>query len=260
MPKAKKQAPPAAVGLWEGRQVIIAQPCYKGIEPQAHISMLANYAKYGPTRIGYIPKTSTLVDEARNAITHEFLKHDAPWMLPWDGDVVSPIGNPNWFNGNLNAGLPLKNASFVGIERLMSHPEDKLIVGALYFGRHEFGQAQCADGFSGNYQGFNNEMRAHSREGLIPQQWVAVGFSRIHRSVFERMKQAIDDGMFPECKPHPGNDIYGYWTKSNSMGEDVCFGLRAAKLGIQSYLDPELECLHGEGMAFWGSRNTKNKT
>lgn len=245
--------------MWEGRKVMMCLPAYQGIEPQTHFSLFANYAKYGPERLGLMVKTGTLVDEARNHLTHDFLKSDAIWSLWGDHDIVPPIGNINWFNGNLNAGLPIENASMVGISRLMSHPEDKLIVGALYYGRHEFGQAQCHDGFAPGFESFNSEMRSHTRKGLIPQPWVAVGFARIHRSVFEQMKVAIDNGLFPNCEPHPANGVYGYWSKLTSHGEDVAFGNRCAKIGIQSYLDPELECLHGSGQAFFGSRNTRNK-
>ncbi len=248
---------PIPLTMWEGRKVMMCLPAYQGIEPQTHLALFANYAKYGPDKLGMIVKTNTLVDEARNIITHEALKTDAEWTVWGDHDVVPPVGNADWFNGNLNANLPIKNASMVGISRIMSHPSDKLIVGALYFGRHEYGQAQCADGFASNNELFNTNMRSHQTEGLIPQAWVAVGFARIHRSVFEMKKKAIDEGMFPECRPHPGSDVYGYWTKSTSIGEDVMFGIRCAKIGIQSYLDPELECLHGSGNAFWGSRNTK---
>lgn len=248
-----------ALGMWEGRKVMICLPAYQGIEPANHLSLFANYAKYGPTRIGILMKTGTLVDEARNALTHDFMQTDAEWMVACDGDMLLPVGNADWFNGNFAAGVPLKSASFVAIERLMSHPADKRIVGALYFGRHEYGQAQCADGFGRTHNEFNTLMRSHSTTGLLPQSWVAVGFSRIHRSVFEEMKAAIDAGQFPECRPHEGNGIYGYWTKSTAIGEDVMFGSRATKLGIQSYLDVELECLHGSGHSWWGSRNTRNR-
>jgi len=255
--EAEKQDP--ALTMWEGRKVMMCLPAYQGIEPQAHLALFANYARYGPTRIGIIVKTATLVDEARNALSHEFLKSDAEWSIWHDHDVIPPVGNPDWFNGNLNAGIPVKSASFVGIERLMSHPEDKKIVAGLYFGRHEYGQAQCAHGFSGNFAEFNTTLRSHTLTGLLPQPWVAVGFARIHRSVFEDMRKAIDDGQFPDCKPHAGNGIYGFWTKSTSIGEDVMFGMRAARIGHQSYLDVELECLHGSGQNFFGSRNTRNK-
>ena len=90
--------------------------------------------------------------------------------------------------------------------------------------------------------------------------WVATGFIKISRSVFTKMKEAIDAGQFPDLKPKEGQGWYGYFTPTSvGVGEDVSFGLRAKKLGISSYLDASLICLHADGNTLYGPRNTQDK-
>lgn len=183
---------------------------------------------------------------------------DVETFIMIDDDMVPPVGNEGYFNGNLKAGVSKESASFNAIARIMSHGRQREIVGALYFGRHEYGKAQCEWGFGSKQK--NAELREGKHKGIIPMPWVATGFIKIERTAIEKLKAAIDGGEFPDCKPKPEQGWYGYFSPvSVGIGEDVSFGLRAGKLGIQSYLDASLVCLHADGNTLYGPRNTKDK-
>lgn len=232
-------------------------PVYRYFNPDTHFTLFANYAKYGPEKIGMEVVKRTVIHEARNILVHKFMKTDAEWAIMCDDDMILPCGNAAIFNGNFRANVPTQNASFNSISRIMSHGKDKQIIGGLYFGRHEFGQAQCSLGFDGGWENENIKLRNRSYTGVLPVRWVATGFLRIHRSVFETLRKEIDGGRFPECKPVNDAMWHGYFSPIKvGIGEDVSFCLRAKECGITSYVDTDLILLH-DG---YGPSNTKNKT
>lgn len=250
----------ATLTMWEGRKVFLMHPVYRSFNAKTHFTLFANYKEYGPSRIGMVePVEGTVIHEARNILIDRAMKNtEAETFIMPDDDMVLPCGSAAYFNGRLEAGVSEESAGFNAISRIMSHGRDKEIVGALYFGRHKYGQAQCSWGFSSLDK--CDELRAGQHKGLIPQDWVATGFIKIERTAIEKLRQAIDDGMFPECKPKPEQGWYGYFAPlSTGIGEDVSFGLRMGKIGVQSYLDASLVCLHADGNTLYGPSNTKNK-
>jgi transcriptional regulator with XRE-family HTH domain len=245
---------------WEGRKVILLMPVYRTYNPDTHFTLFANYAKYGPEKIGMIQEKKTNVYEARNIMVKKFLNEtDAPFGLMGDDDMIYPTGNPGHMNVRYKAGLSTQLASRVAISRIMSWPEDKKIVGALYFGRHDGGKAQCSKGFA--EPASNNKFRAGLYgDGLVPVDWVGTGFMRIHRSVFEEMQKEIDAGRWgDDLKPlNIERGWYGFFTPNKvGIGEDVSFCLRAKAIGIQTYVDAGLVCLHA-GDRLYGPNNTKS--
>lgn len=246
--------PEAPLVMWEGKQVYIGLPSYRAIDPDTHFSLFANYAKYGPEKIGLEVVKQTLIHEGRNIIVDRFLKTNAKKLMMFDDDMVLPCGNPSYINGNHAAGLPVSSASLVTLSRLMSHSPDKGIVGVLYFGRHRAGRAQCASGFESD--GENAKLHRHEYSGLKPENWVGTGGISIERWVFEKFRAAVDAGQWPQLKPKASDKWYGYFTPLEvGVGEDVSFGARCTKLGIQSWLDTDLECLH-MGSKAWSSATT----
>ena len=241
---------------WTGRKVIILQPVYRSFNPDTHFTLFANYAVYGPEKIGIIQEKRTVIHECRNILAHKYVNNtDAEFCIMSDDDMILPCGNPGLFNGRYGAGVSNESASFNAISRLMSHPSDKKIVGTLYFGRHATGKAQCSKGFTSEVE--NQRLKAGAYSGLVPDEWVGTGFMRIHRSVFQEMKAAIDGGKWPECKPPTDESWYGFFNPIRvRMGEDVSFCRRAKELGIQSYVDASLICLHN-GECNYGPRNVK---
>lgn len=247
----------AVLTMWEGRKLQMLLPTYRAVNPKTHFTLFGCYADYGPKRIGIIPQEGTVIHESRNILVHKAMQTDAETFIMCDDDMVLPCGNEAFFNGNFNAGVRPESAQYNAISRLMSHGRDKDIVGALYFGRHEFGRAQNALGF--NNASANDDFRRGLHQGLMPMDWVATGFMKIERSAIEKYKKAIDDGMFPELKPARDGEWYGYFNPVKvGVGEDLSFCLRMAKIGVQSYLDASLVCLHADGNTLYGPRNTRN--
>jgi hypothetical protein len=250
-----------SLAMWEGRKVMVLLPCYKSMNPNTHLSLFANYAKYGPDKMGVDIQDLTLVHLARNVLTHRAYNNTkAETFVFCDDDMILPVGNENFFNGVHKAGVPAHMANRVAFSRIMSHGQDKGIVGALYFGRHSAGRAQCASGFYNEIE--NKNFHKFKYDGLVPQKWVAPGFMKVERWVFENMKSAIDGGRWPNCKPLiPGSKgygaAYGYFEHlQTAVGEDASFGVRAGEIGVQSYVDAGLVCLHTGGMEFGPSNTT----
>ena len=244
---------------WEGRKVMLLLPVYRTFSGDTHRTLFANYGKYGPDKMGVLFEKGTMIHEARNRLVHKAMKTDADIFIMCDDDMVLPCGVPGVFNGLFNAGVTTEQASFNALTRILSHPEEKGIIGALYFGRHEFGAAQCASGFSANHEKINDEFRRGVHKGLKPEDWVGTGLIKFHRSHILKMKAHIDAGNWPECKPKRADLWYGYFEPEQAgVGEDVSFSRRAKSLGIPVNLDASLVCLH-TGECHYGPRNTRNR-
>ncbi len=257
--ESQKDSAEATLTMWQGRKVFLMHPVYRSFNAKTHFTLFACYKDYGPEKIGMVePVEGTVIHEARNILIDRAMKNpDAETFIMPDDDMVLPCGSEAYFNGRLEAGVSPESARFNAISRIMSHGRDKEIVGALYFGRHKYGMAQCEWGFRDKNK--SQEFREGKHRGLIQMPWVATGFIKIERTAIEKLKKAIDDGFFPECKPKPGQGWYGYFAPASvGIGEDVSFGLRMEKIGVKSYLDASLVCLHADGNTLYGPRSTKN--
>lgn len=239
---------------WEGRKVMVLLPVYRSVSIETHFSLFANYAQYGPTKVGILLEKKTLIHESRNALVDKFLKTDADWCIFVDDDMILPFGNEALFAARYQANIPSKFTKQSAFNRIMSHDEDKGVVGALYYGRHSRGRAQCADGFSS--EAANADLHDFNQiGGLREQRWTGTGMMRIHRSVFDKMKAAAEV-EWPHIIPITEGKPIGYFTPDIvGQGEDVAFCLRAGKLGISVYVDTGLICLH-TGETNFGPHNT----
>lgn len=241
---------------WNGKEVVMLLPVYRSFNAYTHYTLFANYAKYGPDKIGMIIEVRTLIHEARNILVDKALKLNPrpKYVIFVDDDTILPCGNPVLFNQRYGANVSTESASFNAISRIMSHPPERRIVGGIYYGRSPAGKAQVCSAWSKD--GGSAAYRTGKHKGLVAEDWVATGFMRIETSVFDEYKAAIDEGKFPECKPIKEGLPYGFFTpKWVGMGEDVAFGRRCAEIGIQSYADSSLICLH-VGDFFYGPSNT----
>lgn len=244
---------------WPGKEVILLLPVYRTFNPATHFTLFANYAKYGPEKLGLDMKTRTVIHESRNILIDKLMSNpDAKTGIMADDDMILPCGMSGLLNTRYNAKLPEDLASQVAISRIMSHGSDKGVVGALYFGRSSRGHAQCETGFSSQFE--NDKLHQLTYRGLKPQGWVATGFIKIERWVIEKLKAEIDNGRWPECKPQPGK-WYGYFNPTKvGVGEDVSFGRRCAEIGISSFVDTSLVCGHADGNYVYFHHNTIGKT
>lgn len=251
-----QQADEEPVIEWKGRKIALLLPVYKTFNPDTHFTLFANYAKYGPDKIAMPrPVKGTCVWEARNKLIEKALRiKDATDYLMFDDDMVLPFGMPDHFT-HFYGKIPRHSAEMVTFTRLLSHPDSAGIVGVLYFGRHRGGRAQCQLGFKSKDE--SNKLRRGEYKGLVPMDWVGTGGVRIKRWVIEKMADAIAEGRWPECKPSKEGLHNGHFAPLRvGVGEDLSFCLRAKDIGIQTYLDASLECLHA-GEALYGGYNTE---
>ena len=240
--------------MWEGRKLMMLLPIYRTFSADTHFSLFANYAQYGPSKIGMLMEKQTLIHEARNILVDRFMKTDADTAIFCDDDMILPCGSAGLFQSRWGGGLTDRQGSVWAISRLMGHQEEAGIVGALYFGRNRIGKAQCSIGFTKPDEAAR--FRDGTLEALVRDEWVGTGLMRIKRWVLDKMKAEIDNGRWPECKPQGQGGYYGYFTPQGTrIGEDVSFCRRAREIGIQSYVDAGLVCLHA-GEMFYGPGNT----
>lgn len=260
----KQKALPPQIQNLNGKKVILLNATQDSMNWRTHFTLFKNYAMYGPDKIGLIPQGQTVIHEARNMLAQQGLQTDAEWFIIGpDDDLVLPCGDKNITNGYFNARLPDPLCSENAIERLMRYPPEIRVVGALYFvkgspafSRHRnAGRAVCEQAFRDDE--FNRKLHLPSKDsGLIKQDWVAVGFTRIHRSVFEEIAQAAD-GRWPEILPSHKGGHYGWFQPIGpDVNEDVSFGRRCKALGIQHYLDSGLVCGHADGTSIFWAHNT----
>jgi hypothetical protein len=146
-------------------------------------------------------------------------------------------------------GVPPQLGSLNAISRIMEHGEGIPIVGALYWGRRAKEQRpQCRDGMVAKANAINGAIGT----GLVKQEWVGTGFMRIHRSVFLAMMDHAE--MWPEIQPQYA-ERYGFFTPGKGgLSEDAAFCRRAGDIGIPSFLDTNLICLH-RGEVYYGPDN-----
>lgn len=224
--------------------VQILMPMSDGLPPETFTTLFRACKQYGMERMSIIPKWRTLIIEARNDLAHKFLATKSEWCIFIDADGVFPCGSGALLRA-VGLSLPEPKASRNVIERLMSHPADKLVVGALYKDRRGGTRAQCEIAFRSAEE--NSRLlkmfdpKEKSTDGLEPSGWVGFAAVRVHRSVFEKMIQAAaPGGVLAEIAPPKGreNDAYGFFdTNRQARGEDVKFCRRAAQVGATVYVD-----------------------
>jgi transcriptional regulator with XRE-family HTH domain len=249
---------PHEVIQWEGRKVMILLPVYRNVSIETHFSLFANYAKYGPDKIGIMIEKRTLIHESRNILVDKFLKSDAEWCIFIDDDMILPFGNDALFAQRYRTNMPTKFTKISAFNRIMSHGENVPVVGALYYGRHDKGRAQCSDGFA-SVKG-NADLHDFNQLGALREvRWTGTGMMRIHRSVFVKMKAMAEKEwphILPRNEPDKPEKPVGYFTPDLvGQGEDVAFCLRCGKIGVPVYVDTGLICLH-TGETHFGPTNT----
>lgn len=247
------------VWKWDdAAQIMVGLPVYRFVHPMNHVTMFMNYKRYGMDKMNLVPKIRTLIDEARNDLAHTVLASKAEWLVMADEDMWLPVGNAAILRKHGWQSLPDTLGNVVALQRLMSHPKEYRIIGAMYRDRKTGTKAQCEKGFSSaseNARLLSIMAGKSSSGGLEEVGWVGGGLIRIHRSVFEEMRDAAKpDGLLPELTPLPAprnNEPLGFFGRTNQQrGEDVAFCRRAGKLGIKVYIDTGLYCGHEGAFIF----------
>jgi hypothetical protein len=241
--------------LWgdasDENKVQILLPIYREVDPLNHITLFINYRKFGADRINIIPRFRTLIDEARNDLVQKALKTKSVWFVMCDSDMILPIGNPVALQKH-GWNAPAVKASRVALTRLMSWGEEYKIVGALYRDRKTGHRAQCERAFRSPQENLRlleiMSGKNKTDDGLEENGWVATGFMRIHRSVFEMMAEEAKPGKrLADIAPAAGREgePFGFFGRTSQWrGEDIAFCRRAGMLGIKSFTDCGLVAGH----------------
>lgn len=169
------------------------------------------------------------------------LKTDSEHFIFIDDDMILPCENGAMLRG-IGCNIPEPNASFNAISRIMSHDPKHKIVSALYFGRNDAHRAQVASAFESPAEDarYHEMARTGGEFQLEEVRFAGFGMVRIHRSVFEIMREKADE-LFPQIKPKAEGRHYGYFTPDGpDQGEDCVFCERAKMCGIPTMLDPSL--------------------
>jgi len=224
--------------------VTLLMPMMSGLAAETFTTLVRACKLYGMEKISIIPRWRTLIVEARNDLAQKALATKGEWFIYIDADGVFPCGSGGMLR-KMGLNLPEPKASRNFIERLMSHPADKLIVGALYKDRRGGTRAQCERGFRSEQENARLlamfDPKATGNDALEENGWVGFAAVRIHRSVFEKMIEAAKPGgILADIAPMPGRESepYGFFdTTRQTRGEDVKFCRRAGQLGIKTWVD-----------------------
>jgi hypothetical protein len=246
MPDQEPEALPLT--QWKGKKVAVALMAYRNINADVHFALYANYASYGPDKIGLIraPK-ATEIHRARSQVANVFMRGDAEYLIMVDDDMLIPYGNEGAYERHVldlcGEGVPAGLGRVHGISKLMSHGPEVGIVGGLYTAR---GKGRNPMVFGGNFT--RDQAKNGTLTGLHEVDWIATGFIRIHRSVFKKIKDAAPTkfkDIMPRGQPNGPGDYYGYFLpRLNHQGEDSAFCSRAKEVGVKCYLDSDIKCGH----------------
>lgn len=190
--------------------------------------------------VGFATQADTIIIRSRNICADNFLRSKHEWSMWLDSDVVPVMGNAPWFkfvSGSTR--IPDKHASHDFLPRLLSHR--KHYVGGFYASRRKHGPLVTQPELHPRNQKDkenSRSMRTYQSEGLIEVDWLALGYSLIHRSVFEKIRE-----MHPELEPK-SDHTFPYFLPTSTEGEDVAFAVRAKQAGFKLYLDTELTAMH----------------
>lgn len=243
-------------GVGSGESVVILSPAYDGIEQKMMTTLFKCIKGYGWEKVSIIPgKERTLIEEERNDLVAKYrrIPKKPEWVVMVDADHVLPCGNSAMLRA-LGVNYPEHKAARNALVRIMSHPKDKLIVGALYKNRRGTFKPACEIAYRSAQEDarlralFDPNNKSTQFDGLEKSGWVGLGMTRIHCSVFDRMEEASKNGgPLSEIAPPPGreSDPTGFFGRNSKFrGEDIFFCRRAGEIGIETFVDCGLTIGH----------------
>lgn len=266
---------------WEGKQVCILLPFYRGCGAMTCFSLLGLLDR---TRMRVLMRNGdAFIAHSRNALTKLFLETECEWSFWVDDDIILPIGNAKWYNSTTSFNLPDKFAGLHTINRLLA--AKKNVVGGLYFGRTKDGKPMYAEGCRDAKE--QNWIRSGPHDVVKPTRWVATGCLLVHRQVYLDIA-----AKFPHLNGHwftsSQHDLVRAAEQASVIlrdqaaginsrleralllldqgqrlaaeqsalgtGEDIQFCLRASQAGHQPHIDAGLWCGH-VGKQCYGAKN-----
>lgn len=149
--------------------------------------------------------TSAYIPDARNAMVRRFLKGDQEWLLQLDWDIAF---RPEHVYQLLDAAVESKAKIMGGLYFVMLDNQ----ICPVFFDKEKNGKFRIMPEFQ------TNEVYELASTGM--------GFTLIHREVFEKMERKFRGPWHWYAHDHTGDDI---------CGEDITFCRRAKKVGYPTY-------------------------
>lgn len=169
------------------------------------MSILETHIKTNGLVEGYVSGKHADICRARTMTVQAFMSaHSAPWLWSVDTDMV-------WKPEDLPALLELAD------------PVQRPIIGAAYVADDRKLTWRTMD-----ETGLHPAKRVPKYARPIQVASIGMGFSLIHRSVLERMRDAYGEDPWPWF----GNDVIEIDGKRDRLGDDVTFCARAIRLGF----------------------------
>lgn len=195
---------------WEGKEVFLAIPCYKSLDPRTAFSILGIWdrAKFGAS----LEYGDAYVIHSRNNLAHKFKASAQKEILWLDDDMIVPCGNAQWFNYTTGMNLPESFAGLHAPTRLRSH--GKTLVGGLYFGRSYAGKAIYYEAMIATPEGERENAYAHHapKDELRPCWWTGTG------CLWHTKDVLLDiDKAFPHLAPQFPNEPWHYFSNSDDV-------------------------------------------
>lgn len=198
-------------------KVAFCLPSLGRITVATHMGLLTTYKVFDKLGIEYdeiFALGNPYIAESRNFLVAKFLETDCTDLFFIDDDM----------------GFRPES-----VFKILKRPEG--IVGGVY-------RMKIADI---SYMGAcktNSEGRPYGRDGLIEATRLPMGFTRIKRGVFETMIKAYPELYYDDFGIKRYN-LFGHIQEDNHYyGEDYSFCIRAAKLGITMWIEPDIDFHH----------------
>lgn len=167
---------------------------------------------------------SIYVAKNRNDIVKDFLKSDAEWLFQLDPDEEF---KPDLLKRMMDVALSSPEHKIVSglyISYRREHPEADLILVPVLYNDAEDGK-------------FRNLVDV-PKDSLIEVAMAGSGCLLVHREVYEKMLEAHKDDPWPWFSHEPSQD------RTEMLGEDVVFCIRARKLGYKIWAKTDILLRH----------------
>lgn len=169
----------------------------------------------------FIHERTFFIASGRNKVVKQFLKTEAEWLLFVDDDIIF---RPDQVNKIMELADPIKRPILAGLYLGKLGPGSDI---------HPIWLEEYKE--TGFFRSVSKLQGTDDNQGLQEIDVCGMGFTLIHRSVFETMEKAApalsSSGEFPDEWTWFGHDL----RDGIRLGEDTTFCVRAKELGYPIY-------------------------
>ncbi len=196
------------MAVLRGAAVDLVMPCYGGMQAETTFSLLKQVQRAGHLIQNIHYKNHLYLDQARNKMIWECLQeHPLPThILHLDSDMI-------WEADVL--------------ERLLTHK--KPVVGAPYFTRYVPHELVCGHFVKDKGKVVRGQPLNEMPSGLVKVDYIGLGCTLVETRLFLEMREKYQDQR---------------WFRSEESGEDTWFFMRLHEMGVESFIDTDIDIGH----------------